>query len=93
MHPHFSGDVSQDPMAIGQLNTKHGIGKSLDNRALNFNDVFFSHARDFLLAFFGDRIQKKVIIFRRSPLVNSSLRFRQNIRFVFRHRDGVLEMG
>ena len=50
MHPHFSGNMSQDPMAISQLNTKHGIGESLYYRALNLYDIFFSHVSNSLLA-------------------------------------------
>ena len=50
MHPHFPGNMSQNPMTIRQLDTKHGIGKSLNDGALNLYDIFFSHACNSLLA-------------------------------------------
>jgi hypothetical protein len=42
--PHFSGDVSENLMAIRQLNAKHRVGQSFNYCALDFDDtVFFGH--------------------------------------------------
>ena len=45
MQPHFSGDMRQDAMPIGQLYPKHRIGQKLNYPALNFDDVFSRHVR------------------------------------------------
>jgi len=45
MQPHFSGDMRQNPMSIGQLDPKHRIGQQLDYLALNFDDVFARHVK------------------------------------------------
>src|SRR5437762_6666529 len=45
MEPHFSGNVSQNPVAIRQLDPKHGIRKQLDDSAFYFNCVFPRHVR------------------------------------------------
>lgn len=43
MHPHFPRDMSQYDMAVFEFHPKHGVGKRLRDRALNFNNVFFCH--------------------------------------------------
>jgi hypothetical protein len=45
MEPHFSGDMSQETMAIGKLDPKHGVGQQFDDFALYFNCVFARHVR------------------------------------------------
>src|ERR1044071_7793029 len=45
MQPHFSGDMRQNTMTIGQLNPKHGIRQQLDDCAFYFNCVFPRHVR------------------------------------------------
>src|SRR5450631_3106897 len=45
MEPHFTGNMSQDAMAIWQLHAKHRVGKELDNLTLYFNCVFPRHVR------------------------------------------------
>src|SRR5205085_7542158 len=37
--------MRQNTMAVGQLNSKHGIGQQLDDYALYFNCVFARHVR------------------------------------------------
>src|SRR5256885_16178678 len=37
--------MRQNTMAVGQLNSKHGIGQQLDDLALYFNCVFPRHVR------------------------------------------------
>lgn len=50
--PHFSRDVSQNLVTVSQLNPEHCIRKSLDYRALDFNDtVFVGHSLTYLPAF------------------------------------------
>ena len=93
MHPHFSRNMSQDPMAIRQFDTKHGIGKSLNNRALNFYDIFFSHVSNSLPDAILNYPKKQAIILHVSPIVNTPLAFRQNIRFIFRDCNRMLKMG
>ena len=41
VHPHLSGDVSQQLVAVVELDTEHGVGQALKNRALHQNCVFF----------------------------------------------------
>src|ERR1700730_14373490 len=45
MEPNFSRDVGQDPVAVRQLDPKHGIRKQLDDSAFYFNCVFPRHVR------------------------------------------------
>src|ERR1700692_2302781 len=45
MEPHFSGNVGTNPVAIRQLDPKHGIRKQLDDSAFYFNCVFPRHVR------------------------------------------------
>jgi hypothetical protein len=37
--PHFSGDMRHNLVAIGQLNTEHGIRKGFNDLPIHFNDV------------------------------------------------------
>src|SRR5437870_11644832 len=45
METHFAGNVGQNPVAIRQLDPKHGIRKQLDDSAFYFNCVFPRHVR------------------------------------------------
>src|ERR1700675_954923 len=45
MQPHFSGDMRQDAMSVGQLHPKHRIGQQFNYPALNFDDVFSRHVK------------------------------------------------
>src|SRR6059058_3267753 len=45
MEPHFSRYMGEDPMAIRQLDPKHGIRKQLEDSAFYFNCVFPRHVR------------------------------------------------
>src|ERR1700741_908989 len=45
MQSHFSGDVGQNPMSIGQFPPKHRIRQQLDYPAFNFDDVFSRHVK------------------------------------------------
>src|SRR5664279_242423 len=41
---HLARDMSENLVAVGQLNAEHRVGKSFDNRALNLDDaVLFGH--------------------------------------------------
>lgn len=41
MLTHLSGDVRKHKVAVGQLNAKHRVGQSLDDRTFDLNDPFF----------------------------------------------------
>jgi hypothetical protein len=45
MQSHFSGDMRQNAMSIGQLNPKHRIWKQFNYPAFNFDDVFSRHVK------------------------------------------------
>ena len=45
MQSHFSGDMCQNAMSIGQLNPKHRIWKQFGYPAFNFDDVFSRHVK------------------------------------------------
>ena len=45
MQSHFSGDMCQNAMSIGQLNPKHRIWKQFNYPAFNFDDVFSRHVK------------------------------------------------
>src|SRR5437660_12771418 len=45
METHFAGNVGQNPVAVPQLDAKHGIRKQLDASAFYFNCVFPRHVR------------------------------------------------
>src|SRR5215472_17083241 len=42
---HFSGDMRQNAMSIGQLNPEHRIWKQFSYPAFNFDDVFSRHVK------------------------------------------------
>src|SRR6478736_4503163 len=44
VHPHLSGDMAENHMAVLQLHTKRGVGQILENLALHLNDIVFRHA-------------------------------------------------
>src|ERR1700749_2322702 len=44
VHPHLSGDVTENHVPVLQLHTKRRIGKILENLTLHMNDVVFRHA-------------------------------------------------
>ena len=41
VHPHLSGDVRQNLVAILEFDTEHGVRQRLDNGAFEHNGVFF----------------------------------------------------
>jgi hypothetical protein len=45
MQSHFSGNMRQNPMSIGQFYPKHRIWQQLNYPAFNFDDVFSRHVK------------------------------------------------
>src|ERR1700753_3963333 len=45
MQSHFSGDMRQNSMSVGQFYPKHRIWQQLNYPALNFDDVFSRHVK------------------------------------------------
>jgi len=43
VHSHFSRDVGQNPVTVGQFHPEHGIRQGFDYRTLDFNGLFFCH--------------------------------------------------
>jgi hypothetical protein len=45
VHPKLARDVSQDPVAVLQLDREHRIGERFDNRSFDFDRVSLGHGR------------------------------------------------
>jgi hypothetical protein len=45
MEPHFPRNMDQKAVPVLQLDSEHGVGQELENRALYFNCVFPRHVR------------------------------------------------
>jgi hypothetical protein len=59
MHPHFSGNSSQNFMAVFKLYLEHSITQRLNNRSVLLDKCLFSHS-------FGERKDRR-ISFKNSP--------------------------
>ena len=44
VHPHLSGDVGGNYVAVVQFHAEHGVGQSFDNGAVLFDCSLFSHS-------------------------------------------------
>ena len=43
IHPHFAGDMSQNPVPILEFHPEHGIGQSFNHNAFHFNPILLAH--------------------------------------------------
>ena len=49
VHPHLAGDVRQHLVAVVELDTEHGVGQRLQDRAFEHDGVFFGLGQEELL--------------------------------------------
>src|SRR5688500_17010296 len=62
VHPHLAGDVRQHLVAVVELDTEHGIGQRLQNRAFQHDGVFLGLGQGFLLTGrWGDHDRKSFV--------------------------------